>query len=389
MYRSRRPDRSNRRFDRFGITPPAGSASDLAAEVIRKAQTEPADAVLRRERLDGEVRRAVSQMVFAYYRWFGWVRELPEMRDRLERARDMDEQFAAAPASISDSEIAARAVPPWVRDFASLPLAALRAWQSPPPLWLRARRGARDEVAAALGDCLPHPALPDALEYRGENDLFATPEFKRGLFEIQDLSSQLVGHLCAAQPGETWWDACAGEGGKTLHLSSLMDNQGLIWATDRAEWRLKHLKTRAARAQVFNCRIKPWPRIEHLPTRTKFDGILLDAPCSGLGTWGRNPHARWTVSPKDIEELAVLQGRLLAGVAEALKPGGRLVYSVCTLSPLETTGVAEAFTAAHPEFVPAVPEKPPLGQIENNLLWLWPHDVRANGMFVAAWRRSG
>lgn len=376
----RRPFRSRRYFQ-------PKSPAELAADIIAKSGTEPADDVLRRERLEGDVRRAVSQLVFAYYRWFGWVRELPAMPDRLERAQDMDRQFATDPGSVSNADLEARAVPGWVRDFAAIPTATLRTWQQPPPLWLRARLRTGAAIAAALEDCVPHPALPDALEYHGERDLFSTPEFKRGLFEIQDLSSQAVGHYCAPQPGETWWDACAGEGGKTLHLSSLMENKGLIWATDRAEWRLKHLKTRAARAQVFNCRIKTWPQPETLPTRTNFDGVLLDAPCSGLGTWGRNPHARWTVTPKDIQELAVLQGRLLARAAEAVKPGGRLVYSVCTLSALETTGVAAGFSAAHSEFVPGCPERPPLGRNENSQLWLWPHEVRANGMFIAMWHR--
>ena len=90
------------------------------------------------------------------------------------------------------------------------------------------------------------------MRYEGIEDLFRTEEFHAGEFELQDINSQIVSLVCAAKPGETWWDACAGEGGKTLHLSSLMENKGLIWSSDRAEWRLKNLKRRAARAKVFN-----------------------------------------------------------------------------------------------------------------------------------------
>src|SRR5205085_8685497 len=133
----------------------------------------------------------------------------------------------------------------------------------------------------------------------------------------------------------------------------LMHNKGVIWATDRSERRLAVLKRRAGRAQLFNYRTALWDGSAKLPTKTKFDGILVDAPCSGVGTWQRNPHSRWTTTPKDVRELAAVQARLLDHVAGSLKSGGRLVYSVCTLTRAETTAVADAFTAAHPEFEPS------------------------------------
>ena len=256
----------------------------------------------------------------------------------------------------------------------------------------------------------PQPALADCVEYLGSEDLFRTREFHAGELELQDINSQIVSLVCAPKPGETWWDACAGEGGKLLHLSDLMQNKGLLWASDRSARRLTKLKERAARAQVFNFRVAPWEGGVQLPTKTKFDGVLVDAPCSGLGTWQRNPHARWTTTPKDINELAVVQQTLLKHIAPSLKPGGRLVYAVCTLSRSETTAVAEAFTAAHPEFAPtpvfnsqphAAP-KPgeggstlspqlsiPSSQLStrDSQLFLWPHELNANGMFIAAWKK--
>jgi 16S rRNA (cytosine967-C5)-methyltransferase len=230
--------------------------------------------------------------------------------------------------------------------------------------------------------------LPDAVQYKGEEDLFRRPEFHAGELEIQDIASQAVGWLCAPQPGETWWDACAGEGGKTMQLSDLMQNKGLIWASDRAEWRLKNLKRRAARAKVFNFRSQVWDGGAKLPTKTKFDGILVDAPCSGVGTWQRNPHARWTTTLQDVTELGAVQLQLLNNVAGSLKSNGKLIYSVCTLTQAETTDVVENFSKAHPELEPmALPEISPVVAVSTTVT-IWPQDLGGNGMFIAGWRRK-
>jgi 16S rRNA (cytosine967-C5)-methyltransferase len=275
------------------------------------------------------------------------------------------------------------AVPEWIASEMDLPADFLRQIQQDPPLWIRARPATGAKLAAALRDCEHSERAPDALRYTGSQDLFRTPQFNAGDFEIQDLASQLVGHAAAPKPGETWWDACAGEGGKTLHLADLMMNKGLVWSTDRNARRLDTLKRRTARAKLFNYRTALWDGTAKLPTKTKFDGILLDAPCSGVGTWQRNPHARWTTTPDDVRDLAVIQRNLLEHVAGSLKPDGRLIYSVCTLTRSETTAVADAFTAAHPELEPW----PLFGGTEPRVT-LWPHELNANGMFIAAWKRK-
>ncbi len=156
--------------------------------------------------------------------------------------------------------------PGWVQQEVAANAVWKRALQTKPRTWLRARPGTAGEVAGKLKNCRVHERVHDALEYLGREDLFCTELFQSGAFEIQDINSQVVGLSCGAQPGETWWDACAGESGKTLHLSALMRNKGLIWATDRAEWRLKRLKRRAARAQVFNYRAALWDGGPALPT---------------------------------------------------------------------------------------------------------------------------
>jgi 16S rRNA (cytosine967-C5)-methyltransferase len=369
-----------------------------AARVLKLVQSgTAADAALRetlgrtRHRSAPGLRRGVSRAVFAYFRWWRWLDAQQSLQKQTAAALELQARFDRAPDAFKPEALAARAVPDWVKDEMDIPAEWLRQLQREPVLWLRAKRSEAAQLPALLSDCDPSsPAysLPlTAYRYLGSRDLFLTDEFRDGRFEIQDLASQLVGHACAPQPGSTWWDACAGEGGKTMHLSDLMQNKGLLWASDRSVRRLDHLKKRAARAGVFNYRTAPWDGSAKLPTRTKFDGVLVDAPCSGVGTWQRNPHARWTTQPNDVRELAAIQAQLLTHVAGSLKPGGRLVYAVCTLTRAETTAIATAFTAAHPEFEPA-PVFPSSAPSSPSSVFLWPHELNANGMFIAAWRRK-
>ena len=328
------------------------------------------------------MKRAVSHTVFIYFRWLSWLDSKASPQKRLEHAVLLHERFTADLKSVKPEALAALAVPAWLKDEMELPADYLRQLQRDPALWLRARPAQGAKLAAALRDCEHSGRAPDALRYTGTQDLFHTEQFQGGEFEIQDLASQLVGHACAPQPGETWWDACAGEGGKTLHLADLMGNKGVVWASDRSARRLDTLKRRAARAKLFNYRTDFWDGGSKLPTKQKFDGILLDAPCSGIGTWQRNPHARWTVTPDDVRELAATQLALLNNLAGALKPGGRLIYAVCTLTRSETSAVADAFAATRAELEPL-----PLFGAEPRFTQ-WPHEINANGMFIAAWKKK-
>lgn len=351
----------------------------------------PADAALRKyfyghAYLAPHLRRNVSRGVFIYYRWLRWLNTKDSFQTQAAQALQLDARFKKDPNSIKPEALAARAVPAWLGSEIDLTPDYLRQLQREPALWLRARPGKAHHLAKTLGHAQTTPHAPDAVHYTGEKDLFRTAQFHEGEFEIQDLASQLVALAAAPLAGQTWWDACAGEGGKTLHLADLMQNKGLIWATDRNERRLQTLKRRAARAKVFNFRAATWDGAERLPTKTKFDGVLIDAPCSGTGTWQRNPHARWTTTIDDVRELAATQTALLEHAVPAVKPGGRLVYAVCTLTRSETTAIAEAFTAAHPEFKPAPLALP--GREPANAIHLWPHELNANGMFIAAWTRQ-
>lgn len=367
-----------------------------AARVISAVTPQtPADSTLRQyfaqHRYVGpREKRLISKSVFAYYRWLQWLDHKASLQKQIEHAAELQTRFNTDPKSIKTEALNARAIPVWLREEMDIPAGYAASLQQEPALWLRARPGTAYKLADALGNCTPAqlpPALAAlqaehahqlacALRFKGMQDLFRSEEFKTGAFEIQDLSSQIVGMIANPQPGETWWDTCAGEGGKTLHLADMMQNKGLIWSTDRSERRIETLKRRAGRAKLFNYRTAFWDGSAKLPTKIKFDGILIDAPCSGVGTWQRNPHARWTTQRNDVAELTLIQTDLLNHAAGSVKPGGRLVYSVCTLTRAESTGVAATFAAAHPEFE------------AESAVTLWPHEVGANGMFIAVWKKK-
>jgi 16S rRNA (cytosine967-C5)-methyltransferase len=364
----------------------------MAARIIGRSTSVPADAALRSElkvaRLSPHDSTTVANLVFFYFRWRGWLNAGENLNLQFDRAWDLEQRFAESPASFPTDELR-KAVPAWAGDEIIISRDWLVSLQTPPPLWLRSKHGTREQLANKLGDCLGGPApATDSLEYRGSMDLFRSPQFHAGEFEVQDIASQFVGVLCDPRPGETWWDACAGEGGKLLHLSELMQNKGLIWATDRSQRRLTNLRRRAARARAFNYRVASWDGAPKLPTKTKFDGILIDAPCSGVGTWQRNPHARWTTTMEDVRELGAIQQSLIVNASAGVKPGGKLIYAVCTLTKTETDAVAGLCSQRLPEFepfcLPALPNEPPA---TSDRKWIWPQTYRGNGMFVAAWRR--
>ncbi len=384
--------------DRVAVSPLRGMdmALGIAARVIEKADGRtPADAVLKRElalagHYSPSTRTEASQAVFSYYRWQGWLEADRPIEVRLRRALHFAKSFAEKPESFSTESLVQRALPAWAMPEIDGEMEWVRSVQKEPRLWLRAKKGTGKLLGEKLGNCWipPQRELEDAIDYQGGEDLFRTPEFHSGEFELQDINSQVVGLCCDPQPGETWWDACAGEGGKMLHLSDLMQNKGLIWASDRAGWRLEKLKRRAARARAFNYRSVLWNGGESRPTKTRFDGLLVDAPCSGAGTWQRNPHARWTTTIEDVRELGGIQRQLLAHAAPAVKPGGSLIYAVCSMTRTETREVAEFFEKQFPEFEPRPFPNPFQPSVPRHLLQLWPQDTGGNGMFVASWRRK-
>lgn len=181
-----------------------------------------------------------------------------------------------------------------------------------------------------------HNDYPDALILTERANVFLTDAFKDGLFEVQDASSQLVAYFLDVKPGMRVVDTCAGAGGKTLHLASLMENKGQLIAMDLYESKLKQLKIRAKRNGAFNIEprvIESTKTIKKL--HEKADRVLIDAPCSGLGVLKRNPDSKWKLQPEFINNIRKVQAEVLENYSKIVKPGGKLVYATCSVLPSE------------------------------------------------------
>jgi 16S rRNA (cytosine967-C5)-methyltransferase len=218
---------------------------------------------------------------------------------------------------------------------------------------------------------------PDALRITEKTNVFALPSFRNGLFEVQDAASQMVSRLLDPQPGMRVIDACAGEGSKTLHCAALMKNKGKIIALDTQEWRLKQLRKRATKAGVDTIE----PRlITSSKIHKRLDGtadrLLLDVPCSGVGTLRRNPDIKWKLTPEDFKRLKNLQQDLLEKYYTMLKPTGRLIYSVCSIFPSEGEQHINRFLANHQDF-----------SLQSEKRY-WPDTDGADGFYIASLERT-
>jgi 16S rRNA (cytosine967-C5)-methyltransferase len=242
------------------------------------------------------------------------------------------------------------------RAFGERLLGEMRALQERAPVDLRVNtlRADRDEVLAALRDAgyraAPMERSPLGIRLEaGVTGLERTTLFESGAFEFQDEAAQLAALLCEAKPGQRVLDLAAGAGGKSLALAATMENKGEIVAEDVREVALEELRRRAVRAgvSIVSTRLSPARRDA---TEAPFDLVLLDSPCSGTGTWRRQPELRWRLTPERLAELITIQDALLDQAAAHVKPGGRLVYATCSVLPCENDDRIAAFCARHPEF---------------------------------------
>jgi 16S rRNA (cytosine967-C5)-methyltransferase len=177
---------------------------------------------------------------------------------------------------------------------------------------------------------------PDALVLKERANVFLTDAFKQGFFEVQDANSQLVAAFLDVKPGMRVVDTCAGAGGKTLHIASLMENKGQLIAMDLYESKLKQLKLRAKRNSAFNIEYRIIDSTKVIKKlHEKADRVLIDAPCSGLGVLKRNPDAKWKLQPEFIENIKKIQAEVLENYSKIVKPGGKLVYATCSVLPSE------------------------------------------------------
>ena len=285
------------------------------------------------------------------------------------------------------------------------------ALQQPAPLDLRVNSlvAKRPEMQAQLAQAaiksIATPFSPWGLRIVGKPALNKLEVFTRGAIEVQDEGSQLLALLLDAKRGEMVVDFCAGAGGKTLAIGATKRNTGRLYAFDTAGHRLDALKPRLARSGLSN--VHPAAIAHERDDRVKrlagkIDRVLVDAPCSGLGTLRRNPDLKWRQSPQSVAEMTVKQAAILQSAARLLKSGGRLVYATCSLLPEENEAIAQAFSAANGEFSPlpvagilstlkveaaaSLCSGPVSGQ---EYLRLWPHRHATDGFFAAAWVRNG
>ena len=266
------------------------------------------------------------------------------------------------------------------------------------------RADVQKELAVAGIKSTPTPYSPWGLRVQGKPSLSKLESFARGAFEVQDEGSQLLALLLDAKRGEMVVDFCAGAGGKTLAIGAAMRSTGRLYAFDTSAHRLEALKPRLARSGLSN--VHPAAIAHERDDRVKrlsgkIDRVLVDAPCSGLGTLKRNPDLKWRQSLKAVEDMAVTQASILQSAARLLKPGGRLVYATCSLLPQENEAVADAFTTGNPDFAPLdvgevltqlkVDGATALcagGESGQKYLRLWPHRHGTDGFFAAVWQKA-
>ncbi len=276
-----------------------------------------------------------------------------------------------------------------------------RALQDPAPLDLRVNtiRSNRDAVLAGLNaggiEAVAMPFSPIGIRVKGKPSINRNPLFTSGAIEVQDEGSQVLGYLLAPRRSDLVVDFCAGAGGKTLMLGAMMHSQGRLYAFDVSQKRLDNLKPRLKRSGLSN--LHPLVIAHENDTKVKrlagkIDRVLVDAPCSGLGTLRRNPDLKYRQSPQSVDELVVKQTAILNSAARLVKPGGRLVYATCSLLAAENQDIIRAFLDAHPEFK-ALDCGELLRRQDIDLdcgeqLQLWTHIHNTDGFFAAALERT-
>jgi len=394
---------------------------------------------LRREpKLWASERRAVAEGVYGIIRWQGQLDFLlggaPDLATRYAAwlvrfegvpAADAAKRLAVSPAALArldgaEARLAATAdpvqrlaleasLPRWIAERFVAELgqdearALATAMNARAPLTVRSNllKGDRETLRGRLASegvaAEPTPHSPWGLVLDGHQNAFALRSFRDGLFEIQDEGSQLIALACGARPGKIVVDACAGAGGKSLALAMEMHNKGSLHALDTDADRLDDARRRARRAGVHNLRarvIAPGPEAdaELSDLAGQADLVLVDAPCSGLGTLRRKPDARWRLGPGDPARFAGIQRTLVRRFAALLRPGGRLVYATCSVGQTENGEVAD-YAEREVGLLP-VPLAPLLGEeraralgVAGARLELFPHRHGTDGFFVAAFEK--
>ena len=402
----------------------------LTPYVIEKGH--PADRVLARffkdhRELGSRDRRFLSASFFSTFRWLGWTKPLglslldtialsahldqTEIHPALQSkkwpvlgGKTLDEKISAlaeifqgleppasGPADFLQTLEKTSLIFPGFGKSVELPEGKEELFyetlQTRPPTWLRLRNEA---FKKALTDAeIPfeeHSQISGALSIPAGRSLGALGS--SGQFEVQDIASQAVGVVAAPEPGSDWWDACAGAGGKALQLADTIGRDGNVFATDVRPDALANCKKRARTDGIRNIRLQEHDLAKDDPFTKEFDGVLVDAPCSGWGTWSRNPDARWRTDPRDPSQKRNLQLRMLRNAAQCVKPGGVLVYAVCTFTQEETIEVLDGFLKEQPGFSLDPFAHPLSGEPTDGSIQIWPWDGPGDAMFIARLKRA-
>ncbi|HEU0066019.1 MAG TPA: RsmB/NOP family class I SAM-dependent RNA methyltransferase [Sphingomonas sp.] len=345
-------------------------------------------------------RRAVRELVYAAVRACG---EMPASgRAAMLLLADGDAALAAsfdgtahgpAPMTAGEPRAVAGAAPAWLEALLNEAGVDAGSLIARAPLDVRVNRlkSTRADVLAQLPEAVATPHAPDGIRLPTGTNVEALPAFRDGLIEVQDEGSQIVGAALHAAPGQRMVDLCAGAGGKTLALAAAMQDRGQLLACDVDRGRLSRLTPRTVRAGVTIAETRlmnPGGESDALADWADgADGVIVDAPCSGTGTWRRNPEARWRLTPARLDRLVETQRHVLSLGAGLVKPGGALVYIVCSLLDREGRGQVDHFLNVHAGWS-AEPLDLPCGTVCGAGYRLDPARDGTDGFFVARLRRA-
>jgi len=398
----------------YGKTPsPFNALTQIQDEITRTLRaifwnnvftTHAIQASLKRYPQWNEIQRAAfSNTVYGMVRWWRllWylAKSEPSWKEKdLQNLQAIYQQYTQRKYSpvveqrmknAQRTRVLRESIPDWLDDIGVRELgkqweSAIASLNTSPPPFIRVNtlKIPRDELITVLRKegvhAEPYAQNPDALLIKEKKNLFTLPSFHEGLFEVQDAGSQMVSLFLNPKPGMRIVDACAGEGSKTLHLAALLQNKGKIIALDTHEGKLKELRRRAAKAGVdtIETRMITSSKIYKRLYDTA-DRVLLDVPCSGLGTLRRNPDIKWKLTPDDLKRLHHLQQTLLEEYSKILKPGGHMVYAVCSILPSEGEKQLHYFLEQHSDIFTLQQEKR-----------YWPQTDNTDGFYMALVERK-
>jgi 16S rRNA (cytosine967-C5)-methyltransferase len=431
------------------VAPAAELAAAIAPAVLqavihdhRRLAPAMADALKTHDRLrDAKDRAGIARSLRALLRWWGWIEtlhlrrpeeqlllasllDLPEVSafarvwaERIGRPVDRLVPVGDAPGWTARAEglkrwLGGHAVnadpwrlfPAWIRDQLPVPpgdatpknrrLDFLAAIQSRSPTWVAVRSG---DVKAAWAELREsefkpwiHRRLTEAAKLPPESDLARVASFEAGRLVAQDLASQAVGIACDPDPGERWWDVRGdGDGGLiAFQLAAMMGGKGAVVCTFETERRRHDAALRLRSSPYHNITTKVRDKHQATGKTSSFDGVIVDAPSSGVGTWRRHPDARWAVTAAQLPELAAEQRRLLELAGTRVRPGGTLVYTAATLTRAESVDVVDAFLKAHADYQLQPFPHPLEDTTTGGTVLIWPHLHDCDGRFIARMIRS-